>query len=112
VNHRDRSPRPRDSLADANPPDDETARLAYLQRGAGSHFQAGGLSGLKISITRFYKTLKASDFVLVLDRTGETALPARCGLRYLSPSPHLMQADELAQLVRPEHMWPRIDGTP
>jgi hypothetical protein len=38
VNHLDPRPRQRDSLADANPPDEETARLAYLQRGAGPHF--------------------------------------------------------------------------
>jgi hypothetical protein len=32
VNHRDPRPRQRDPLADANPPDEETARSAYLQR--------------------------------------------------------------------------------
>ena len=38
MNHLDPRPRQRDSLADANPPDEETARFAYLQRGVGRHF--------------------------------------------------------------------------
>jgi len=48
VNHLDPRPRQRNFLADANPLDEETARLAYLQRGAGPHFQADPVLTLHI----------------------------------------------------------------
>ena len=60
MNHLDPRPRQRDSLADANPPDEETARLAYLQRSAGPHFQASGISPLdtiKIKIVRLNRII-------------------------------------------------------
>jgi hypothetical protein len=41
MNQPDPRPRQKDSLADASPPDEETAILASLQRGAGPLFQAG-----------------------------------------------------------------------
>jgi len=48
----DPRPRQRDSLADANSPDEETARLTYLQLGVEPHFQAGGISLLSTQLRK------------------------------------------------------------